>query len=536
MPEPTDQDGPAGSAPTTETTVPGRAAPEVRIAQGVVRGRWRPGSAAFLGIPFADAPVGHHRFAAPVPAAGWDGVRECTEYGPTAQRRGFPDAAIVEPSIIGDAVLNVNVFTPVPGEADARLPVLVYIHGGGYKGGSPASPWYDGFAFNRDGVVTVTISYRLGFDGFGWIPDAPHNRGLLDQIAALEWVRDNVGAFGGDPGCVTIAGQSAGGGSVWALLVSPRARGLFHAAISQSGALSPQPAEVARANGARLARLAGVDWRRAALAELPEDRVLDLQEQVEAELADDEALDAGQVGGEQGGADLAGQDAALAGAVAAVVAGRTASLAYTPYVDGEVLVGSVPEALRDGVAAGVPVLAGATAHEFTQSGLALGLDAADEADVAAALAATPLAPVAEEYAATYADLPGGAGAVVGQLTTDTTFRVPLARWAELRATAPTWLYDFRLTHPGTGLAAHCAEGPFVWDNLEAERVAHTSGPNPPPALADAMHTAWVTFVREHRAPWAPWHEGREAMVYDAESHPGPAYGLERRMAELLPEG
>ena len=107
--------------------------------------------------------------------------------------------AIPEPSFPGDATLNLNVFTPVPGEPDARLPVLVWIHGGGFKAGSPSSPWYDGRAFNRDGVVTVSISYRLGFDGFGWIPDAPHNRGLLDQIAALRWVQDNIAAFGGDP-------------------------------------------------------------------------------------------------------------------------------------------------------------------------------------------------------------------------------------------------------------------------------------------------------------------------------------------------
>ena len=151
--------------------------------------------------------------------------------------------AIPEPSIPGDAILNVNVFTPVPGEPDAGLPVFVWIHGGGYKAGSPASPWYDGRAFNRDGVVTVTISYRLGFDGFGWIPDAPHNRGLLDQIEALRWVQRHIAAFGGDPERVTIGGQSAGGGSVWALLVSPAGRGLFGAAISHSGALEVQPTE-----------------------------------------------------------------------------------------------------------------------------------------------------------------------------------------------------------------------------------------------------------------------------------------------------
>lgn len=484
-------------------------APVVQLAQGAVRGVWRLDSAAFLGIPFAEAPVGELRYAAPVPAGGWEGVRECTEYGPTAQVRPLAEVtAIPEPSIPGDAVLNVNVFTP--GRADAALPVLVWIHGGGYKGGSPASPWYDGFAFNRDGIVTVTISYRLGFDGFGWIPDAPHNRGLLDQIAALEWVRDNIAAFGGDPANVTIGGQSAGGGSVWALLLSPRARGLFHAAISHSGALRPQPAEVAEAHGRALADLAGVEWSRAGLAGLSNAELLELTERLEA----------------------APPPTSLADAVAGIVEGRALGLAFTPYVDGEVLEAGVEEAVRAGVGADVPLLMGATAHEFTAMGeefsplLATGT-------VTDALRSTALAPVAEDYVRAHADLPGGDAAVVGQLVTDTLFRIPMVRWAGLRADAPTWLYDFRWVHAGTGLASHCAELPFVWDNLGGERVPHSCGPDAPQELAEAMHGVWVEFVRSHRAPWPEWSEDAVAMVFDDAPAARPAYELERRLALAL---
>ena len=170
-------------------------APVVSIAPGRVRGFWRgePGtagaSAAFLGIPFAQAPVGDLRFAAPVPPEPWEGVRDAIEYGATPQRGDKGITLIPEPSIEGESTLNVNVFTPAPGDTDdldtgaarpldpaaALLPVLVYIHGGGYTAGSPASPWYDGRAFNRDGVVTVSVSYRLGFDGFGHIQGAPSN-------------------------------------------------------------------------------------------------------------------------------------------------------------------------------------------------------------------------------------------------------------------------------------------------------------------------------------------------------------------------
>ena len=160
--------------------------------------------------------------------------------------------------MVGDSTLNVNVFTPRPGEADASLPVLVYIHGGGYTSGSPASPWYDGAAFNRDGVVTVTVSYRLGFDGFGHIPGAPSNRGVRDWLAALEWVRENIAAFGGDPTRVTIAGQSAGGGAVLTLLGMLAAQGLFHAVWALSGALADVAPERARTLSAKLANLAGV--------------------------------------------------------------------------------------------------------------------------------------------------------------------------------------------------------------------------------------------------------------------------------------
>ena len=226
------------SNPSTDTRSPGSATddPIVTLAAGKVRGAWRGESAAFLGIPFAKAPVGDLRFAAPVRPDAWEGVRDALEFGATAQR-GDPGVTLIpEPSIPGDATLNVNVFTPAPGTPDAALPVLVWIHGGGYFAGSPASPWYDGRAFNRDGVVTVSVSYRLGFDGFGHIDGAPSNRGVRDWLAALEWVQENIAAFGGDPSRVTIAGQSAGGGAVLTLLGMPQAQHLFHAVWSLSGA------------------------------------------------------------------------------------------------------------------------------------------------------------------------------------------------------------------------------------------------------------------------------------------------------------
>jgi para-nitrobenzyl esterase len=207
----------------------------VRTSLGPVRGQRRAdGTLRFLGIPYARPPIGPLRFAAPVPPRPWTEPRDATGYGPTAQRRPFAAVTTVpEPSIPGDGVLNLNVFTPAADRA-AALPVLVWIHGGGFVAGSAASPWYDGAAFNRDGVVLVSIGYRLGVEGFLHLPDAPDNRAVRDWLAALGWVRENIAAFGGDPDRVTIAGQSAGGTAVQTLLATPAAEGLFRAAICAS--------------------------------------------------------------------------------------------------------------------------------------------------------------------------------------------------------------------------------------------------------------------------------------------------------------
>lgn len=207
--------------------------------QGICRPTSHPGSDswAFYGLPFAQPPTGPLRFLAPRRRSPWEQPIDATRPGATAQRHALLDVTTIpEPSIAGDDTLLVNVFTPHPGRTDARAPVMVWIHGGGYVAGSPSSPWYDGNAFNRDGIVTVSVSYRLGFDGFGWVDgsDAPTNRALLDLIMALTWVRDNIASFGGDPDNVTVAGHSAGAACIHALMASGQAEGLFHAAICQS--------------------------------------------------------------------------------------------------------------------------------------------------------------------------------------------------------------------------------------------------------------------------------------------------------------
>ncbi|MEV7195294.1 carboxylesterase family protein [Streptomyces sp. NPDC093510] len=427
----------------------------VATGHGPVRGEHRAGGARFLGIPYAAPPVGARRFAPPGPPASWTAPLDTSAYGPTAQRRGFGDGATIpEPTIPGAGTLNLNVFTPTADEG-AALPVLVWIHGGGYVAGCAASPWYDGAAFNRDGVVLVSLGYRLGIEGFLHLSDAPDNRGVRDWIAALEWVRDNITAFGGDPAKVTVAGQSAGGGAVQTLLATPAAHGLFRAGISMSGSLiDPQERWVGPAVAELFTRRTGVPATAAALAHLPDDRLLALQDELSAPGPGRERLPGPLLG---------------------------------PVADGELIPEPTLTQLTEGtLAAEVPLLLGHTRHEFHSFG--------------------------------------------GQELTDRVFRDPALAVARARAERghPTWLYEFGWPSPvpgaTEGLAFHCLDLPFAFDLLGADGVAAAAGEAPPQPLADAMHAAWVAFVRDldPGGGWPRHTAGRRAIrIWDAE--PGLAY-------------
>src|SRR5215475_3524604 len=245
-----------------------------QTAQGRLRGVRDGQALRFLGIPYARSPVTAGRFAAPVPHDRWDGTRDALTYGATSPQPDRGVTLIPEPIVTGDNELNLNVFTADLGAAG--LPVLVWIHGGGFFGGGNASPWYHGGPFARDGVVLVSINYRLGAEGFLEVPGAPANRAVRDWVRALEWVRENIAAFGGDPDRVTIAGQSAGGGACAALLGVPAARGLFRGAACLSGGQALlQTAGGVRAVTAAMAGQLGVRaLGRAALEQTPAETIL----------------------------------------------------------------------------------------------------------------------------------------------------------------------------------------------------------------------------------------------------------------------
>ena len=435
----------------------------MHISCGDVRGVRREGSVAFLGIPFAQPPVGALQFAAPQPRRPWAGVFDATRYGPTAQVEQKAGETIPEPSTPGDDILNLNVFTPDPDSAG--LPVMVWIHGGSYNAGCQNSSWYDGATFNADGIVTVSLGYRLGAGAWLHLPDAPDNRGALDWVAGLQWVRDNIAAFGGDPGRVTVVGQSAGGGAVLHLLTMPDAEGLFVRAMSISGAVDDESPEHAEIIARRLSEVAGVAPTAAAFARFDRQQLHALAQKI-------------------------------------VDAGPLAHLTLLPFADGTVIPQPVVPAFRAG-AAPVPLLIGTTSGEYNDIAAvipAMGVEAATAVLISNGVSPEAAARIAAEYE-------GREPEAIAQAVTDIAFR-QLAYDVALghAATAPTWAYEFDWPSRSAGrpgLVFHCLDVPFWWNRLDGERVVDMTGPNAPQALATAMHNSMVSFIKGDDPGWAP---------------------------------
>jgi para-nitrobenzyl esterase len=467
----------------------------VRTAQGAVRGSTADGVTAFKGIPFAAPPFGEARFAPPRPPARWDGVRDAVEFGPTAPHPGYVppyDLLLPDPIIPGEDCLNLNVWTP--GTGGCGLPVMVWIHGGAFVNGSGAVPTYDGTRFARDGVVLVTVNYRLGVDGFLFFEDGANNRGLLDQLAALEWVQENIAGFGGDPGNVTVFGESAGAMSIASLLACPRSAGLFGRAILQSGAghhaITPATARlVAGELGGRL----GVAPTREELAAVPLDRLTAAQAEVtqEAQLA---------------------PDPQRWGEIAANF------MAFEPVVDGEVLSELPIRAIAGGAAPGVEVLAGTTSDEhrlfLIPNGVADGVEDAGVAGLAAAYGLD----VEAALRCYRAHAPGATpGEVLADVMTDWFFRIPAVRLCEARVAGGgrAFQYEFAWRSPqydGRLGACHAIELGFVFDNLDQETGVPMLGSDPPQQVADDVHGAWIAFATSGDPGWPAYDTGRRAVM------------------------
>ncbi|MEV5020073.1 carboxylesterase/lipase family protein [Streptomyces sp. NPDC053780] len=440
---------------------------------------------AVLGIPYAAPPFGAARFRGPLPAQAWTGVRDCTVFGPVApQSAELPGAPVWSPA--DEDILTLNVWTPAP--KVGRLPVLVWIHGGAYTFGSSAQPDFDGTALARAGLVVVTLNYRLGFEGFGHIPgaeaaDYPDNRGLLDQVAGLCWVRENITAFGGDPGNVTIAGQSSGAASVACLMVMDRARGLFHRAIAHSAASPCYTLDIAAATTREIAAAAGCSATPEGLVSAAPQALV---------LATDKVADAYRRDPASGSRHY---DPGL----------------YAPVLDGNVLPTDPLTGMAAGATRGVDLLVCHTTEEYwlldavgssakitTEEQLAL---FARDFNLPAGLvagyrAAMPHSPVLDIYLAVFGDL------LFGEYSN---------RLSEqhARAGGRAFLsrFDRRRTRPnGTVRAWHNADIPFAFGNLDSEYVAFLIGGAPTHAdheLARRMMRAWTDFATTGNPGWPP---------------------------------
>ena len=485
--------------------------------QGDIEGVMAAGLAVFRNIPYAAPPFGARRFRPPQPPAKWRGVRDASVSGPKAPQPVVDGAAAFEEAYFsvpatGEDCLTLEIWTPDPGKNS--LPVMVWIHGGGYVIGTGAAPGYTGRAFARDGIVHVSINYRLGVDGFIWLGEDTDNLGLRDQVAALEWVRRNIGAFGGDPSKVTIHGQSGGGVSVMNLLAMPSARGLFARAIAQSGSPigSVGPDEASRVTR-RLARRLNVAPTRAGFETTTVERTL-------------------------------AQTAPLAKDFVNAFKHGSQSFTISPFraVHGTA---SLPEPPIPAAAAAthVPLMTGTARNETI--GFLKGLGRVDGINPFVGWYFNRMLGVRRAMTDAYRSGPRRIAnklALVEAAWTDWAFRMPSLRLVETRIEAapavPTWLYEFRWESPAlpAGLGAfHGLDVPFVRDDLRAMQAVAGSeawiGRHPPADLAATMHAAWVRFARTGDPGWPAYDlDSRQTMVFDATSAVVPDAAAPERQA------
>ena len=446
----------------------------VQTTSGTVSGKERRGVMTWRGIPYASAP----RFRAPQPAPSWTGVRDATEFGPFAMQARDPRSAmmsgVTDKTRMSEDCLHLNIYAPLAA-ADRVRPVVVWIHGGAFIMGAGSQPLYDGtsFAANHD-VVVVTINYRLGLLGLLYLGDllgddyAAGNATLLDQIAALRWVRDNIAAFGGDPNAVTIMGESAGAVSVAHFLAAPEARGLYHRAILQSGALGLIPRT--RADATQFAKdvVAQLGVTPAELLELPAERIIEAQ------------------------------------AYFSLARGLSA---FSPFVDGHTIPRAPLELIREGSAAGIPIVIGSNRDEWMLFDTFLGHGTTQlvVTQLRERLGAPPLTHLHARYHAARGGVATAEARAWVDLVGDLAFLIPAIQLAEAQhAHAPVWMYRFDFGTPMLG-AAHALELPFVWNVIEGQFAQLLLGPDTTSTrpLADAMHRAWASFIRSGTPDTSP---------------------------------
>jgi para-nitrobenzyl esterase len=452
---------------------------------GKIEGEEQDGLIVFKGVPFAAAPEGVRRWLPPEKPAPWTGARDARRFGAVAPQNAVTNQALAAMKIEqaqSEDCLNLNLWTP--GLDRARRPVMVWIHGGGFTIGAGSQEIYNGAVLARRGdVVVVTINYRLGPLGFlrlndvtgGRIPSSG-NEGLLDQLAALQWVRDNIAEFGGDPDNVTIFGESAGGMSVGALLAMPSARGLFHKAIPQSGSCDTI-SSIARAN-----RTA--------------ERVLSKLGVSAGDADAIRAIPVAQLLTGVFGADGKTPD-------------RELGMAYQPVVDGTVVPRELIEMVAQGSAAGVAVMVGSNLEEWKLfSAMDPSAQKLDKGALVARMSKRLTADFARSVIATYERARASAGASItppelfSAIETDRVFRMPGVRLAGIHGRSERRVYNYLFTWRSPAMrgalgSCHALELGFVFGTNHLAGMRRFAGEGPAAEkLASVMQDAWLAFARD----------------------------------------
>jgi len=491
------------------------AGPVVKTTAGSVSGEAKAGVAAFKGVPFAAPPVGALRWRAPQPPTAWTAPREAVAYGPDCMQQPFPGDAAPLGVTPAEDCLYANVWAPEAGlKAGTKAPVMVWIYGGGFVNGGSSPAVYSGDRFARDGVVLVSFNYRVGRFGFFAHPALSAenadggllgNYALMDQIAALKWVRGNIAAFGGDPSNVTVFGESAGGMSIHALLTSPLAEGLFHKAIIQSGGGRPRllPTLPLKAlPGERSAEMAGKAF----------------------------AAKAG----------IAGEDAAALAALRAlpaeaVVDGLNMATSGVPtwgggpMIDGKLLPREPLASYEAGAWSRMPVLVGATSAD--------GFFFGGTPD-------TIYAPFGDRRAQAEALYNPNGDAPIGlygwQAAGDRMFVEPARKVARLMSAQGAPVRQFRFSYVAESQrkawwgAPHATEIPFVFDTVDARYGAALTTADA--GAAKAVHAYWIDFARTGQAtpaglPAWPTYDAASDQVLDF-SASGPVLVVDPLKARL----
>lgn len=467
-----------------------------KLDSGPISGTHRDGVWQYLGIPYAAPPVGEMRWREPQPVQAWEEVRPCNVYGPSCPQIDDDWRGQLAAGKMSEDCLYLNVWTPAESPAE-RLPVMVWIHGGAFKSGSGSLPLYDGHNLAARGVVVVTINYRLGPFGFLAHPllteESPHgtsgNYGLLDQIAALQWVRRNIPAFGGDRDNVTVFGESAGGMSVIDLMVSPLAEGLFHRAIVESGPITDLGLPISKTPTLREAERKGLGISKNLGCDSEDDELAALRARPPAELLEASASEESLIN----------------------------PINLTPNVDGYVLPQSPLEAFSSGKQHRVPLLSGLNANEGANFVPQMTLE--QYRLMAAFLYGDHAHEVLEMFPAESED---EVAAAVDRVITQLGFCASARYVSECMAGigVPSYLYHFVHAKYDPGAQAvgsfHGLEIPYVFGNLDG--LEATEPDDVDRRLSAAMMSYWVNFARsgdpngDGLPQWPPY--GEDALYQE----------------------